>query len=326
MTGLELSDRQTVIGFDGSAGGMDALALGRELAEVTASRPLVAIVLRIPDHLMDRADLEAVMRVESQPLVALAEDRLAALSPETRVLIDDSPAHALRELVEAERPNLLVLGSARRGVIGRILLGSVGASLLSGAPCAIAVAPRGFAQRQGAELVRIGAAFDGSEEAWTALAAAASLAARLHGELTILAVAEPSSGIVVEALAEGEWRPSIERRLDDALAEARAAIPDGVATHRRLLIGEPAAALARAAEALDLLVVGSRGYGPIRRTLLGTTSERLMRTAPCPVLVIPRGAGEDPLGLGGVRLSRRGRAATDARTELSGAGRWGQAP
>jgi hypothetical protein len=37
-------------------------------------------------------------------------------------------------------------------------------------------------------------------------------------------------------------------------------------------------------------VVGSRGWGPVRRILLGSTSARLMREAHCPVLVLPRGA------------------------------------
>ncbi len=38
----------------------------------------------------------------------------------------------------------------------------------------------------------------------------------------------------------------------------------------------------------DLLVVGSRGYGPVLRVLLGSVSTRLIHIAPCPVLVIPR--------------------------------------
>ena len=45
-----------------------------------------------------------------------------------------------------------------------------------------------------------------------------------------------------------------------------------------------------AAEELDLLVMGSRNYGPLRRVMVGSTAIRLMQHAPCPVLVIPRGA------------------------------------
>jgi nucleotide-binding universal stress UspA family protein len=60
-----------------------------------------------------------------------------------------------------------------------------------------------------------------------------------------------------------------------------------------LLTGDPARLLAGESErGLDLMVVGSRGYGPLRRVLLGTVSANLARTAACPVLVIPRVGSE----------------------------------
>jgi len=43
---------------------------------------------------------------------------------------------------------------------------------------------------------------------------------------------------------------------------------------------------------VDLLVVGSRGYGPLGRLVHGSTSHRLARLARCPLLVLPRAAGE----------------------------------
>ena len=54
------------------------------------------------------------------------------------------------------------------------------------------------------------------------------------------------------------------------------------------------------------MVTGSRAYGPLRRTVLGSTTRKLIRSSSCPVLVLPRGSGVDPLGL------RRRRAATGA--------------
>jgi nucleotide-binding universal stress UspA family protein len=52
--------------------------------------------------------------------------------------------------------------------------------------------------------------------------------------------------------------------------------------------GTPATELARRSVDLDLLAVGSRAHGPVRRLLLGSTSTRLVREALCPVLVVPR--------------------------------------
>jgi nucleotide-binding universal stress UspA family protein len=54
------------------------------------------------------------------------------------------------------------------------------------------------------------------------------------------------------------------------------------------LSGKPAQALAERAADLDVIVVGSRGWGPVRRLLLGSTSEQVVRDAPSSVLVVPR--------------------------------------
>jgi nucleotide-binding universal stress UspA family protein len=55
--------------------------------------------------------------------------------------------------------------------------------------------------------------------------------------------------------------------------------------------GDPAEVLARRSRDLDLLVIGSRGYGPVRHALIGNVSTTVMRTAACPVLVVPRSVG-----------------------------------
>jgi nucleotide-binding universal stress UspA family protein len=41
---------------------------------------------------------------------------------------------------------------------------------------------------------------------------------------------------------------------------------------------------------IDLLVLGSRGFGPVMRLLIGSVSSRVIRGAPCPVMVVPRPA------------------------------------
>jgi nucleotide-binding universal stress UspA family protein len=63
----------------------------------------------------------------------------------------------------------------------------------------------------------------------------------------------------------------------------------------RIVVGDPVRALeTEAHEGLDLLVLGSRGFGPLRRVLLGSVSSQLVRLAPCPVLVVPRSVDFDP--------------------------------
>ena len=64
---------------------------------------------------------------------------------------------------------------------------------------------------------------------------------------------------------------------------------DDDAVHE-VVVGNAWKELASRSADLDLLVVGARAYGPVRRLLLGSTSSRLVRTASCPLLVAPRGA------------------------------------
>jgi nucleotide-binding universal stress UspA family protein len=93
-------------------------------------------------------------------------------------------------------------------------------------------------------------------------------------------------------MAERRRRAEIE--LDRAVKSvARRVQPEG-----RLLRGSPAQVLADQAADADLLVTGSRGYGPLRRVLIGSVSTPLMRSAPCPVMVVPRTAEFQPVAEG----------------------------
>ena len=77
----------------------------------------------------------------------------------------------------------------------------------------------------------------------------------------------------------------------------------------RSLVGTPWKELASRSADLDLLVVGARGYGPVRRLLLGSTSAKLARHAACPLLVAPRDAHAIP-GAPPRRAPPRGAPAT----------------
>lgn len=72
-----------------------------------------------------------------------------------------------------------------------------------------------------------------------------------------------------------------------ALEEGASAVGD-TKVESELKFGEPALVLAQEGGELDLLVLGSRSYGPVRRALVGGVSAEVMRSAPCPVMVIPR--------------------------------------
>ena len=88
---------------------------------------------------------------------------------------------------------------------------------------------------------------------------------------------------------------TLREAAETAMAAASERLPEGVRASAKVLTGSPAEVLADEADSADLLVTGSRGYGPVRRVLLGGVSSKLVRSSPCPVLVVPRSATEPVL-------------------------------
>jgi nucleotide-binding universal stress UspA family protein len=206
--------------------------------------------------------------------------RLSGIEPafygvplETVALDGPSAAHVLRDLATDRGAGLLVLGSSHHGAIGRIALGSTADRLLHGAPCPVAVAPTGFAERMRG-LDRIGAAFIDSEEGYEALRAAAALASACGAQLH-----------AATAVHHADVRDHAARRLREALA----GLTPAPQSHHQVLVNSPVSALEQFSNDVDLLVCGSRGYGTLGSVLLGGVSRRLIHSATCPVIVVPRG-------------------------------------
>lgn len=293
-------ERKLIIGYDPEHGGADVLRLGRLFAETLAMKPTVLAALPWPAHLLGPDDLQKQVDGAMSERFAVVREELADLDPELRAVASPSAAKALHELAESDDVQLLVLGSSHHGRIGRTLVGSVGESLAHGAPCAIAVAPHGYAAREQHALKRIAVAFDGSPEAEAALATAVGIADRSGGALVLIAVADyPRYGYATEwSILSGEGLHDREREdKERLLASALGQIPAALESSGRVESGDAAAKLAEASAEFDLMVVGSRAYGPVRTTLLGSTTRKLIRNCACPVLVLPRGTGPDPLAM-----------------------------
>src|SRR5437588_6471877 len=191
-----------------------------------------------------------------------------------------------------EQADLVVVGSTSRGTLGRVLAGSVGERLLHGAPCAVGLAPSGFARVASAGvLLPVGAAFDGSAESRAALATAADLAASLGGELRAISVFErPAPAHPMFALTSyRQFVQDLEDEHRSRLSEAITTLAAGVAVAPIVIEGDAVAVLAEQSRALGLLVLGSRRYGPPPARRVGAVSSCLVTGAACPPPVISRG-------------------------------------
>jgi nucleotide-binding universal stress UspA family protein len=279
-----------IVGVDGREGGRAAVALARWLAPEGGLVLLTAYPYDVgpPDRLASHPS-RASLREAAEALLEQAGGEGAGVA-ELVAVADTSPARALHRAAEERDADLIAVGFAHHGPVGRVVLGDVARATLHDAPCPVAVAPRGH--RPG-PLATIAVGFDGSPEARRALELAAELA-RAHGARVRLAAVVAPPVVVQPAYPSGygvDWdeQASAERVEADRLLE-RAVAELGVEAEAEVLVGSPARELGALSRFVDLLVVGSRGWGPALRVLLGSTSSRLAHDSACSVLVVPRPA------------------------------------
>lgn len=292
-----------VVGFDGEPPSFDALVLGRQLSELTGEALVIAVVQPLNLYVVHDptllADFYAVQHEEMEHLIVRAADLLGGEEGRDwrrATIAARSPAAGLHRIIEEREAGIVVLGRTHRHGAGRALPGTTAGRLLHGAPCPVAVAPPGWASREGG-LARVTAGVDGSEESLVALRVAAKLAARAGGTVEAVAVyhrpnpADPAYALTSKGYAEAmaDLRALTEQRLRDALRSLTHGSAEPV-----VLEGRPAAELARHSAGRDLLVVGSRGYGPLHSVVVGDVATALACEAQCALMVVPRGAVPAP--------------------------------
>jgi len=282
--------RKIIVGHDLNDGGRDALALAQAISEPTGATLVVAGVVPVPAQPFQfpAAWSEAERRMKAE-----IEQAAAAVGAEAETLPSSSPARGLYFLAEEIDADLVVVGSSARGKAGRLFAGGVGLGLLQGSPCAVAIAPRGYRGHDDGGLNTIVVGYDGTHESDLALRDAIVLAEAGTCKLKLVSVAEVPPILHGEDAGHSHYRElriAIEKQVGERLDQARMTIPDEIDAEAIVVNGDPAEEIAAAARLADVLVVGSRAYGPLRRVLLGSVSSTLIRSAPCPVIVHPRGA------------------------------------
>lgn len=282
-------------------------ALGLLLARLTAAPLVLAAAYRI-DIYVDSSypEYASASRRNAERTMSRVAD-LAARAPGGPVAVTTtvtpavgSATRALHDLAEREQASLVAIGSSGPGRAGRALPGAVTDRLLHGAPCPVAVAPVGFAFENAAAVPRlIGVAFTDTPDGRAALSTACMLAVRAHGFVRLLTVAEPLHPLMtatLDAMALEGARSAREAEAEATLRHGLDSVSAGRSAGGEVLSDDPSDALAAASAGFDLLVCGSRGYGPMGRLLVGGTSHALVRKAACPVLVVPPSSTADETG------------------------------
>lgn len=273
---------KVIIGIDEHDGGRDAIALAGNLVDRDGGLTLAYIHGGFPEIARSIShEFEASERARAKTLLERVRDE-AGVKAEILSTGCESVGRGLHELAESIGADLLVIGSTRHSAAGRVLVGDDTRAALNGAPCAIAIAPAGYA-KNAAAMREIGVAYNGSAESEHAIALAKRIAEQHAAKVSAFeAVSLPTYAFAGVPLPTED---DIQEIVDDALERISA---HGVEAHA--VYGPAGPELAVYGASLDLLVLGSRDYGPIGRLVHGSTSHDLAHSAPCPILVLTRAA------------------------------------
>jgi nucleotide-binding universal stress UspA family protein len=281
---------RVLVATDGSPDARTAAQWLAELPLPAETTALAAAVVDLPPSPLDIptvADFKRALldegRQAADEVVALLKHRIRAV--EARAVAGDAREEIVR-LAEEWPADLVVVGARGMGAVATALLGSVSLAVARHAPCPVLVVrphPR--------PLRSVALALDGSESALAAARYFARFPLGPEIAVRLVGVVEPpamprgvpmGAGTMLRAavaLITDERRRTLEAALEDAGRRF-------TAPRHELPVGPPAETLERLSADVDLMVLGARGLGALKRLLLGSVSERVLRHAACPVLIV----------------------------------------
>jgi nucleotide-binding universal stress UspA family protein len=291
--------KRIIVGVDGSPPSLQALRWAAWEAHRRHADVFVVTCYSVPVYGSPEGavyptpdDLE-MFSGGADAVIAQAAQIVSHIDPDVNFAGVAAMAPAATEIADAARPGdeIAVGATGHTGVLDG-LLGSVALSVIHRSHVPVIVVPSSPVAEIGATMRKIVVGVDGSAASLQALEWAYNEALVVGAELTAVhgwiypydgprtSVSEPRTQMQLDAMEE----------LKSSLESLGSRLTGGpVHVHARLLERSPAQALLDEAADADLLVVGSRGRGAIRASLLGSVSRTVAQHAPCPVAVIRQG-------------------------------------
>lgn len=274
----------------------DAVALATVLAEIYGRRLVIAGICVLPSGAPTYRYDHALREQLRHELGGLGTRVPGDLEVERLIREGGSPIEGFHDVVDEQDPAAVVVGPDHLCALTRGTRGDPGLGLTRDISSALAVAPHGYAERDFAIPRLIGVGWEPTEEARVAVRGAIELATHVDGSVRLIHVVPDARGPA--ALCTSDTEDVLAQRHHDAtrdLESVAAALDSPVPVEVQVLHGDPAHVLSGASGGVDVMVLGSRGYGSPGRTMLGNISAAVLPRAACPVIVLPRSLVTDPL-------------------------------
>jgi nucleotide-binding universal stress UspA family protein len=271
--------RNVLVGVDQRDGSRDAAVLARSLAPHCERLSLVNVRNKYYPGMRGLApDTNAAEEDYSLGLLRRIRDEFS-LDAETLSVAATGVGAGIKAAAETIGADLIVVGSCHRSALGRVVSGNDAVSMLHHAPCAVAIAPRGYADGH-QSIDMIGVAYDGSPQSTGALAEARLLARDVAARVKALDVEQ------ITISKYGWVAPYVESR-DILIANARRRLGDLGSVELDVAVGLPNDDLTQFSDEVDVLICGSRARGTVKRVMLGSISDHLVRHARSPLVIVP---------------------------------------
>lgn len=213
----------------------------------------------------------------------------------TTELREGIPHEAIVEYAAEQGTQLIVMGRHGAANVSERLLGGVTEKVLRAGALPTLTLWTGSWEEGGIDADRVMLPTDGSDYSELAGEHAATLADLAGATVHVVSIADTGAagGLFDTGGASEEFMANVEARHEEAVSRLADDVEKAVGrpVERAVVRGQPVAALQEYVEEnqIDLIVMGSHGRTGFSRWLLGSTTERLLRTVDVPVLVVPRG-------------------------------------
>jgi nucleotide-binding universal stress UspA family protein len=267
-----------------------------KLARVLNLRLIILHVVKAPPGFEHGSPIlrRSLHSLKTKALLELG--KIVRLANENGLMADHGLLVGIPEdsiLEVARNPDVALIAMGTHGKTGwnRLRVGSVAETILRRAPCPIlavhaSVTSRTSINPRRLSLSRLLVATDFSASSKAALSAAVVLAKRLNGRVVLVHAAEPSGSLQAGPFRVDELsRKRYAQQFQKMISASRA---DEVITDKIVITGNPVEVILAQAkhETADLIVVGTHGRRGMKRLMLGSVAEAVVRRAPCPVFVV----------------------------------------
>ena len=297
---------RVLVPLDGSAVAEQAIPYAAALAPGRAEIVFLQVILEVEPHrtLLGKIDVpveEAERNGRAQSLADLRETAarwagVLAGEPAFEVAVGDAAEQIIAAATRLSC-DAIVAASHGHGGIARAALGSVADSLSRTSPLPVLlVRAREDAVVGPATIDRIVAPYDGSELAATAIPVAVRVARQLGAGIFLIRAVDAMTYAPMPLAAEpfaaplayGEVMEEIEKGAEESLRTLAAELEaTGVLVVHAVVTGPPGDAIVAHTRPEDLIVMASHGRSGLKRFLLGSVAQHVVREGPAPVLLVP---------------------------------------